>query len=1042
MKRQVVCAITAVGLLVSSVPASALVSTTQTQVYAPAEEAAYSDLVGIWRINDDLVFQKNGASVRQIFGSSIKYGDLLKIKSDGSFQVSVAVVILQEGKISQRSKDFIVVDTIDNYKQQSRTISLQIEQDEDGRDLLVLDYDSYKIYWEKLPLGTWGSAKGDNSYATSYKTIFTPDGRVFLYGYRNRDAGTYQWVDDHTIVATFTESMFDFPGYGYRKIERDAYQVFYTFDQDYNYLSVDYPKELEEADYSNVESEVLRKESFDSEAPDWAPAISSGVSPWAAAEVAEARENGLIPVQLDGNYQGAMTRQEFCQMAVKLVEMITGKSIHDVLDYCDIEVDDDFSDTKDPAVSIMSAFHVVFGDGDGRFNPNHTISREEAATMLTRVAKVAGAGLPEGASLSCADATSIPDWAYYSVMFVNSMKAENGNPIMGTTGNRNFNPKGSFSREQAFVAFARLFSQVKHHNIVSITTEKDINPQTINISSENGYLQGGPWIMDGLRTLWMVSQPSGENYTDRLIVKSGNEELASSDYEIWIRPFKTDIPIFIYDNSKIETKHSGMAIVTVQSPVSGIVWESFYVASADIMSSYLLGTKVPEIDVGGTPANFYAAEMYVDDYHVQPVGDKFSVSMKVYNQAAIYGSVDIYGADGKYIESKRINKHTVLDSSLKDVALSAYGLITDAISHDIFTYRQHASAINSEVSFEVPRGGYVVFSNNPNESIGAKIYNFSDLFVAGLKTTTSLADLPDKMQSEIVSTFSANLLQELKNKSSNATETALLELLSWANQSYDVGDIDAYIEEVVNDGLLAMQRIGIDAGKILMDCLSNIVGDQILSSVQDALTKAMGPAGEALNLLFTISDIGNYTVQLNHYEQSYTAKTIRIIYPTDDSVKSVSVQENLFALIPKEFTFASGGGAWQTTLTLQDDGSFTGEYTDSNPGECFISRFHGKFSEPQSSEPYVYTAKIESLELEQHTGVRYVKDGVQYITCEPYGLNESDIIYIYLPGTMIDNLPSEVLVSMNAFGYDRDADKLSHFAIYDQNQGAGFLSSD
>lgn len=35
---------------------------------------------------------------------------------------------------------------------------------------------------------------------------------------------------------------------------------------------------------------------------------------------------------------------------------------------------------------------------------------------------------------------------------------------------------------------------------------------------------------------------------------------------------------------------------------------------------------------------------------------------------------------------------------------------------------------------------------------------------------------------------------------------------------------------------------------------------------------------------------------------------------------------NIFVSMPSDFTFSSGAGAWATQLTLEDDGSFTGQY--------------------------------------------------------------------------------------------------------------------
>ena len=56
--------------------------------------------------------------------------------------------------------------------------------------------------------------------------------------------------------------------------------------------------------------------------------------------------------------------------------------------------------------------------------------------------------------------------------------------------------------------------------------------------------------------------------------------------------------------------------------------------------------------------------------------------------------------------------------------------------------------------------------------------------------------------------------------------------------------------------------------------------------------------------------------------------------------------------LPLDFTFASGAGAWLTELMLEQDGSFAGQYHDSEMGDlgddypngsCYISTFSGRF---------------------------------------------------------------------------------------------------
>ena len=76
---------------------------------------------------------------------------------------------------------------------------------------------------------------------------------------------------------------------------------------------------------------------------------------------------------------------------------------------------------------------------------------------------------------------------------------------------------------------------------------------------------------------------------------------------------------------------------------------------------------------------------------------------------------------------------------------------------------------------------------------------------------------------------------------------------------------------------------------------------------------------------------------------------------------------SLFATLPECFLFSSGAGAWRTELHLNTDGSFEGEYTDSNmgSGELLYCNFSGQFSEPVQVDEFVWSVTVEALELER-----------------------------------------------------------------------------
>ena len=81
------------------------------------------------------------------------------------------------------------------------------------------------------------------------------------------------------------------------------------------------------------------------------------------------------------------------------------------------------------------------------------------------------------------------------------------------------------------------------------------------------------------------------------------------------------------------------------------------------------------------------------------------------------------------------------------------------------------------------------------------------------------------------------------------------------------------------------------------------------------------------------------------------------------------------------FVFASGAGAWGTELTIDDDGSFKGQYHDSDMGSTgdgypngtrYYSEFNGQFSEPEKVNEYTYKIYIFPLSFQITREGKYI----------------------------------------------------------------------
>lgn len=168
-------------------------------------------------------------------------------------------------------------------------------------------------------------------------------------------------------------------------------------------------------------------------------------SSWAVQDINEAAALKLIPSELNSAYGQQITRAEFCALAVMLYEKVSGKEITER---------QTFADTTDVNVQKMGALGIVNGVGEDQFAPDALLTREQAATMLARLAEAIGKPLPEKAA-TFADNASISTWAIVQVGQVQEAGIMNG--VSDTM----FSPQGKYTREQSIVTMLRLYQVVK-----------------------------------------------------------------------------------------------------------------------------------------------------------------------------------------------------------------------------------------------------------------------------------------------------------------------------------------------------------------------------------------------------------------------------------------------------------------------------------------------------------------------------------------------------------------------------------------------------
>jgi len=118
-------------------------------------------------------------------------------------------------------------------------------------------------------------------------------------------------------------------------------------------------------------------------------------------------------------------------------------------------------------------------------------------------------------------------------------------------------------------------------------------------------------------------------------------------------------------------------------------------------------------------------------------------------------------------------------------------------------------------------------------------------------------------------------------------------------------------------------------------------------------------------------------------------------------------------------------------------GDSSPEYPNGTVYEC---SFSGKFTSLEKTGEYEYSMKCELLTWEGTIGEEKIVDGVRVITSEPYGFDNADEFFLYLPGKETSGLPEEFLqwVSMPRALDFESIDVLEFYGLYNVRGEQGF----
>lgn len=193
---------------------------------------------------------------------------------------------------------------------------------------------------------------------------------------------------------------------------------------------------------------------------------------WAQTEIQAAVDNGLVPSDFLHSYKADITRQQFCRLAILLVERLSGDTAANVISAQGLVLPSasPFADVSDESVTKAWVLGIVNGVGDGKFMPDRSITRQEAARMLESAAFAMGRfPAATGDAAAFTDSATIAAWARDSVGFVSGLGV-----MKGTSGGA-FSPLKGYQRQMAYMTMNRLYTALQSE---TDTLASRVNPTT------------------------------------------------------------------------------------------------------------------------------------------------------------------------------------------------------------------------------------------------------------------------------------------------------------------------------------------------------------------------------------------------------------------------------------------------------------------------------------------------------------------------------------------------------------------------------------
>lgn len=349
--------------------------------------------------------------------------------------------------IPAQYKDFYVSGPLTEYKVFNDGIAVVQSMDgkwgginKNGATVIPFAYDSLRVFHEGLAAaeqgGKWGVIDTANRVVVPFQydtlsgfneglCVAVQNGRAFCIDRYGNEVPGSDSVDTSIYFPEGTDSLAVFTPERIVVVEQDG---------KYGFMTMDYTADLPQP---------------------------SEMDSWAYAEVVQAIEAGLIPLDLQNQYQANITRADFAALAVELITTETGKTAEELVmeatgkTMTELVTAYPFADANSGDVLVANALGIINGKGNGMFDPYGQLTRQDAATILMRTGQYLGKMETGGTAVAFTDRDAIAGYAQEAVDYVSALGVMNG------TSADTFSPLGSYTRQQAYLTVCRLYEALQ-----------------------------------------------------------------------------------------------------------------------------------------------------------------------------------------------------------------------------------------------------------------------------------------------------------------------------------------------------------------------------------------------------------------------------------------------------------------------------------------------------------------------------------------------------------------------------------------------------